>query len=109
MIVVLFRVNVFQYQVFKQKIDNLVGCVNGEYGNFGWVFIQYFYCSLDFGDLIIFYKVVDIVLIMFLCDGMNFVVKEFIVSKEVFKKGVFIFSEMVGVYNEFYDSIMVNL
>lgn len=109
MIVVLFWANVFQYQALKQKIDNLVGWVNGEYGNFGWVFIQYFYCSFDFGDLIMFYKVVDIVLIMFLCDGMNLVVKEFIVSKEVFKKGVFILSEMVGVYNEFYDSIIVNL
>jgi trehalose 6-phosphate synthase/phosphatase len=108
MIVVPSRANVSQYQALKQKIDNLVGRVNGEYGNFGWVPIQYFYRSLDFGDLTTLYKVSDIALITPLRDGMNLVAKEFIASKEASKKGVLILSEMAGAHNELHDSITVN-
>lgn len=108
MIVVPSRANVSQYQALKQKIDNLVGRVNGEYGNFGWVPIQYFYRSLDFGDLTTLYKVADIALITPLRDGMNLVAKEFIASKEKSKKGVLILSEMAGAHNELNDSITVN-
>jgi trehalose 6-phosphate synthase/phosphatase len=108
MIVVPSRANVSQYQALKQKIDNLVGRVNGEYGNFGWMPIQYFYRSLDFGDLTTLYKVADIALITPLRDGMNLVAKEFIASKEASKKGVLILSEMAGAHNELNDSITVN-
>jgi trehalose 6-phosphate synthase/phosphatase len=70
--------------------------------------IQYFYRSLDFGDLTTLYKVADIALITPLRDGMNLVAKEFIASKEASKKGVLILSEMAGAHNELHDSITVN-
>ncbi|NRA48357.1 MAG: bifunctional alpha,alpha-trehalose-phosphate synthase (UDP-forming)/trehalose-phosphatase, partial [Phaeodactylibacter sp.] len=108
MIVVPSRANVSQYQVLKQKIDNLVGRVNGQYGSFGWAPIQYFYRSLDFGDLTTLYHVADIALITPLRDGMNLVAKEFVASKEASKKGVLILSEMAGAHHELNDSITVN-
>ncbi len=108
MVVVPSRANVSQYQALKQKIDNLVGGINGEYGTFGWVPIQYFYRSLDFGDLTTLYKVSDIALITPLRDGMNLVAKEFVASKEDSKKGVLILSEMAGAHNELNDGLSVN-
>ena len=108
MIVVPSRANVDQYKNLKHEIDYLVGKINGKYSGFGWVPIQYFYRSLDFGALTTLYKEADIALITPLRDGMNLVAKEFIASKEESKKGVLILSEMAGASNELTDALTVN-
>jgi len=108
MVVVPSRSGVDQYQELKHHIDELVGEVNGEFGEFDWVPINYFYRSLEFGDLTTLYKEADIALITPLRDGMNLVAKEYVASKEDSKKGVLILSEMAGAANELTEAIMVN-
>ncbi|TXB68962.1 bifunctional alpha,alpha-trehalose-phosphate synthase (UDP-forming)/trehalose-phosphatase [Phaeodactylibacter luteus] len=108
MIVVPSRANVPQYKALKHKIDNLVGRINGEFSGFDWAPVQYFYRSLNFGDLTTLYKAAHIALITPLRDGMNLVAKEFIASKEDSKQGVIILSEMAGASNELTEAISVN-
>jgi len=108
MLVVPSRANVEQYKNLKHEIDYLVGKINGKYGGFGWVPIQYLYRSLDFSALTTLYKEADIALITPVRDGMNLVAKEFVASKEVSKRGVLILSEMAGASNELTDAISVN-
>jgi trehalose 6-phosphate synthase/phosphatase len=108
MIVVPSRSNVDQYKDLKHEVDTLIGEVNGKYGTFDWMPIQYFYRSLGFGELTSLYKAADIAMITPLRDGMNLVAKEFIASKETTKKGVLILSEMAGAANELHDAVIVN-
>lgn len=108
MIVVPSRSNVDQYRDLKNSVDTLVGEINGTYGTFDWMPIQYFYRSLNFGELTTLYKVADIAMITPLRDGMNLVAKEYIASKEESKKGVLILSEMAGAANELHDALLVN-
>lgn len=108
MLVVPSRANVDEYRQLKQEVEILVGRINGKYGGFGWVPVQYLYRSLDFGSLATLYQESDIALITPLRDGMNLVAKEFIASKETSKRGVLILSEMAGASNELTDALSVN-
>lgn len=58
--------------------------------------------------MVVFYFVVDVMLVMVLCDGMNFVVKEYIVIC-VDNRGVLVFSEFMGVVDELCQVVWVNL
>ncbi len=108
LIVVPSRSNVAQYQDLKNEVETLVGEINGAFGTFDWVPIQYFYRSLDFNELTTLYRVAEVALITPLRDGMNLVAKEYIAAKEESKKGVLILSEMTGAANELTDAIIVN-
>ncbi len=108
MIVVPSRSNVDQYQDLKEQVDTLVGRINGQFGGFDWVPIQYFYRSLSFNHLITLYQEAHIAMITPLRDGMNLVAKEYIASKEISKTGVLILSEMAGASNELMDAVVVN-
>lgn len=108
LIVVPSRSNVDQYQDLKNRVDTMVGELNGTFGTFDWMPIRYFYRSLDFSELITLYEVADIAMITPLRDGMNLVAKEYIASKEESKKGVLILSEMAGSASELTEAIIVN-
>jgi len=108
LIVVPSRSNVAQYQELKNEVETLVGEINGAFGTFDWVPIQYFYRSLDFPELTTLYRVAEVALITPLRDGMNLVAKEYIAAKEESKKGVLILSEMAGAANELTDALIVN-
>lgn len=95
------------YRKLKVEIDELVGRVNGKYGNVGWNPIYYFYRSFPFPSLSAFYAISDIALVTPLRDGMNLVCKEYIASKAN-KKGVLILSEMAGAAKELSDAIIIN-
>jgi len=108
LIVVPSRSNVDQYQELKDEVSTLVGQINGEYGTYDWVPVQYFYRSFQFDDLIELYRAADIAMITPLRDGMNLVAKEYIASKEDNKEGVLILSEMAGASDELTDAILIN-
>ena len=108
LVVVPSRSNVDQYQDLKGQVDNLVGKLNGQFGTFDWVPIQYFYRSLDFKELLALYQVAQIAMITPLRDGMNLVAKEYVASKEQSGEGVLILSEMAGAANELIDAVLVN-
>lgn len=107
LIVVPSRIGVESYQSIKSQIDELVGHINGTYGNLEWQPIHYQYRSLTFVELIALYNSSDIALITPLRDGMNLISKEFIASRTD-KKGVLILSEMTGAAQELDEAIIIN-
>lgn len=95
------------YKKLKVEIDELVGRINGKYGNIGWIPVHYFYRSFPFYSISAFYAMSDIALVTPLRDGMNLVCKEYVASKAD-KKGVLILSEMAGAAKELSDAIIIN-
>ncbi len=107
LIVVPSRIGVESYQRMKNKIDELVGRINGKFGNIKWVPIQYQYKHLPFENLVPIYAASDIALITPLRDGMNLIAKEYIATRTD-KTGVLILSEMAGAAKELAEAIIIN-
>lgn len=107
MIIVPSRIGVESYQAIKSQIDELVGSINGKYGNFEWVPIHYQYRSLSFTELIALYSASDVALVTPLRDGMNLIAKEYIASRTD-NSGALILSEMAGAADELAESIVIN-
>lgn len=101
------RISIAQYQFLKQKVDGLIGKINGKYGVPGWIPIWYFYRSLPLQRLISFYQTADVALITPLQDGMNLVAKEYLVSRKDLT-GVLILSKSAGASSELGEASLVN-
>ncbi len=107
MIIAPSRDNVDIYANLKDKIDRMVGSINGKYSTVDWRPVYYFYRSFDFNELVQFYDIADIALVTPLRDGMNLVAKEYLATKRD-EPGVLILSEMAGASIELSDAIIVN-
>lgn len=81
MVIVFLCDYVGSYVELKIWIDEEIGFINGWYFIMNWILVCYFYYGFLFEELVVMYFIVDIVLVIFLCDGMNLVVKEYIVVK----------------------------
>ncbi|MBN2166664.1 MAG: bifunctional alpha,alpha-trehalose-phosphate synthase (UDP-forming)/trehalose-phosphatase [Marinilabiliaceae bacterium] len=107
MLAVPSRGQVDHYQLLKKEVDELVGSINGQYGDINFTPIWYFYRSMPFYNLVELYRECDIALITPVRDGMNLVAKEYIASR-VKGDGVIILSEMAGVAKEMGEAIIIN-
>lgn len=107
MIVVPSRVGVEHYQRMKQKIDELVGEINGRFGTFNWTPIIYQYKFLPLDSLLAMYRQSDVALITPLRDGMNLIAKEYIAARTD-QTGVLILSEMAGAARELGEALIIN-
>ncbi|MHB8546942.1 MAG: bifunctional alpha,alpha-trehalose-phosphate synthase (UDP-forming)/trehalose-phosphatase [Nitrosotalea sp.] len=101
------RTEVEQYQHMKREIDELVGRINGKFGNIEWYPISYQYKFMNFSSLAAMYKISDVALVTPFRDGMNLVAKEYVASKTN-NDGVLILSEMAGASKELGEAIIVN-
>ena len=107
LVVVPSRIAVEHYQRMKNQIDELVGRINGRFGDVQWTPLLYQYRYLPFEPLIALYSVSDAALIIPLRDGMNLVAKEYIAA-QTDKKGVLILSETAGASKELGEAIIIN-
>ena len=94
-VVVPSRVEIPRYHEFKQRIDRLVGDINGRFSTSTWLPVQYHFRSLDRDDLLAHYRGCDIAFVTPLKDGMNLVAKEYCACR-VDNKGVLILSQFAG-------------
>jgi trehalose 6-phosphate synthase/phosphatase len=101
------RTRVPEYQTLKRQVDELIGKVNGEFGQPGWTPITYLYRSVPFEQLVSLYLIADIALVTPLRDGMNLVAKEYLASRPD-GSGVLILSETAGAAEELGEAILVN-
>jgi trehalose 6-phosphate synthase/phosphatase len=107
LVVVPSRVSIEHYQNMKNRIDELVGKINGKYGCLTWNPIVYQFKSLTFPALSALYNLSDVALITPLRDGMNLVAKEYVASRTD-DKGVIILSEFAGAAKEMGEAIIIN-
>jgi len=97
------------YRSIRDKVDQAVGRINGQFGKLDWTPVRYFYRSLGFEDVLAYYAVSDVAWITPLRDGLNLVAKEYISTKEaVDGKGVLILSEFAGAAVELHGAVLTN-
>jgi len=107
LVVIPSRTGVERYQQIKKEIDELVGNINGRFGNMSWMPLVYQYRAIYFEYLVALYSISDVALITPLRDGMNLVAKEYIASR-LGEDGVLILSEMAGASKELGEAIIIN-
>jgi trehalose 6-phosphate synthase/phosphatase len=107
LVVVPSRTRVEHYIQIKNRVDELVGKINGRHGNIGWVPIWYLYRFQPFHNLVALYNVAGTALVTPMRDGMNLIAKEFLATRTD-GKGVLILSEMAGASKELGEAVMVN-
>ncbi len=94
-VVVPSREDIPEYQELKAEIEGLVGEINGEFTQPGWIPIHYMFRSLERTELLAYYRAADIALVTPLKDGMNLIAKEYCAAR-VDRSGVLILSEFAG-------------
>lgn len=101
------RENVPAYQDLRSEIEQLVGRINGDYGEPGWSPVSYLYRSLELEELIAYYVVADVMLVTPLRDGMNLVAKEYVACRRG-RPGVLVLSEFAGAAEQLRAALIVN-
>ncbi len=97
------------YKATREKLDQVVGRINGRFSRLGWTPVRYFYRSLPFEELIPFYVAADIAWITPLRDGLNLVCKEYISAKASSNtQGVLVLSEFAGAAVELKGAVLTN-
>src|SRR5438034_652497 len=94
-VVVPSRVEIPRYHEFKQRIDRLVGDINGRFSTSTWLPVQYHFRCLDREHLLAHYRACDIAFVTPLKDGMNLVAKEYCACR-IDNDGVLILSQFAG-------------
>ena len=94
-VVVPSRVEIPKYHEFKQRIDRLVGDINGRFSTNTWLPVQYHFRCLERDDLLTHYRACDIAFITPLKDGMNLVAKEYCACR-IEEDGALILSQFAG-------------
>jgi len=107
MVAVPSRTGVADYQVLRERLEHLVGRVNGEHGSIGYVPVWYLYRFLPFQQITALYDIADVALVTPLRDGMNLIAKEFVACKSD-GHGVLILGEMTGAASELGEALIVN-
>lgn len=107
MVVVPSRIGVYQYDLMKRQIEELVGKINGRFGRVDWTPVSYQYRHVPFPSLVSLYSASDICLVTPLRDGMNLVAKEYMATRRE-ETGVLILSEMAGAAKELAEAIIIN-
>jgi trehalose 6-phosphate synthase/phosphatase len=90
------RVEIPRYHEFKDRIDRLVGDINGRFSSDTWLPVHYRFRSLNRYDLLAHYRACEIALVTPLKDGMNLVAKEYCACCVDNDDGVLILSQFAG-------------
>ncbi|HUC32763.1 MAG TPA: trehalose-6-phosphate synthase [Ilumatobacteraceae bacterium] len=95
------------YRNERVRIEQLVGAINGEYGQVGSPAVHYIHRSFEPDEVAALYRAADVMLVTPVRDGMNLVAKEF-VSSRIQNSGVLLLSEFAGAAHELVDAVQVN-
>jgi trehalose 6-phosphate synthase len=101
------REDVGEYADMRGDIEQLVGRINGQYGEAGTTPIHYLYRSVSALDLSAYYAAADVMVVTPLRDGMNLVAKEYVASRTN-GDGALVLSEFTGAARELRTALLVN-
>jgi trehalose 6-phosphate synthase len=102
------REEVPEYAELRHRVENLVGNINGRFGEADWVPVRYLYRSYDHHVLSQLYRLADVALVTPLRDGLNLVAKEFVLAQSADNPGVLVLSRFAGAAEELRDAILTN-
>jgi len=101
------REDIPAYQDLRADIEQLVGRINGDYGEPGWSPVSYLYRGLPLEELIAHYVAADVMMVTPLRDGMNLVAKEYVACRRGLA-GVLVLSEFAGAAEQLRSAVLVN-
>ena len=101
------REDVQGYDTVRNRVEQLVGTINGDFGELGRPVVQYIHKNLPFSDLLVLYRAADVLLVTPFQDGMNLVAKEYVAAR-VDSTGALVLSEFAGAAEELSDAFLVN-
>jgi alpha,alpha-trehalose-phosphate synthase [UDP-forming] len=101
------RESVDEYVEIRNRIEKLVGQINGEFGEVGRMPVHYLRRNLPIEELVAHYLAADVMLVTPLRDGMNLVAKEYCASR-LDDSGVLVLSEFTGSAVELERALLVN-
>lgn len=101
------RERVSEYQQLRRQVEELVGQINGEFGEVGMTPVQYLHRELPADELVALYRAADVILVTPFADGMNLVAKEYVATR-LENTGVLILSEFAGAAQELKTALQVN-
>jgi alpha,alpha-trehalose-phosphate synthase [UDP-forming]/trehalose-phosphatase len=102
------RADVPEYAELRHRVENLVGRINGRFGEANWVPVRYLYRSYDLQVLTHLYRLADVALVTPLRDGLNLVAKEFVLAQDARDPGVLVLSRFAGAAVELRDALLTN-
>jgi trehalose 6-phosphate synthase len=101
------REEVASYAEQRERVERLVGEINGDFGQMGRPAVHYLHRGLPFHELVALYRAADVMLVTPLRDGMNLVAKEYVASR-VDGRGALVLSEFAGSAQELRSAYLVN-
>jgi trehalose 6-phosphate synthase len=102
------REDVPEYAELRKRVENLVGRINGQFGEADWVPVRYLYRSYDPRVLTQLYRMADVALVTPLRDGLNLVAKEYVLAQLPENPGALVLSRFAGAAAELRDAILTN-
>ncbi len=102
------RADVPDYAEQRERIESIVGRINGEFGEAHWVPIRYLYRSYDTHQLAELYRLADVGYVTPLRDGMNLVAKEYVAAQDPGSPGVLLLSRFAGAAHELDAAVLTN-
>ncbi|MBK7874902.1 MAG: bifunctional alpha,alpha-trehalose-phosphate synthase (UDP-forming)/trehalose-phosphatase [Planctomycetes bacterium] len=101
------RGGVGAYQELRERVDGLVGRINGAFGTPSWTPVTYLQRGFDAAGVTALCCAADVALVTPIRDGMNLVAKEFVACRHD-EDGVLVLSELAGAAQELGDALTVN-
>jgi trehalose-6-phosphate synthase len=102
------RADIPEYAEQRERVENAVGRINGEFGEADWMPIRYLYRSYARSQLSQLYRAADVGYVTPLRDGMNLVAKEFVAAQDPEKPGVLLLSRFAGAAEELREALLTN-
>jgi trehalose 6-phosphate synthase len=102
------RADVPEYTELRRVVENLVGRINGRFGEADWVPVRYLFRSYDHRVLAELYRAAAVAVVTPLRDGMNLVAKEFVAAQTPDDPGVLVLSRFAGAAVELGDAVLTN-
>jgi trehalose 6-phosphate synthase/phosphatase len=107
-IVIPSRTDVPEYKTLKNKIEQLVSSINGEFGSPTWMPVQYLYHPVSEPELSALYQLSEVLFIGSRRDGMNLVSLEYVMSQKDENPGVILLSEFAGAHSTLSYAMSIN-
>jgi trehalose 6-phosphate synthase len=102
------RGDIPEYAEQRSRVENIVGRINGDFGEGDWVPIRYLYRSYGRPQLSELYRAADVGYVTPLRDGMNLVAKEFVAAQDPKRPGVLLLSRFAGAAEELFAALLTN-
>ena len=102
------RGDVPEYAEQRERIEQIVGRTNGDFGEADWVPVRYLYRSFGRQQLSLLYRNAGVGYVTPLRDGMNLVAKEYVAAQDPDDPGVLLLSRFAGAAFELRDALLTN-